>query len=671
MNRGTRRSVVLTASILLLVALLTFMTSRATTLADAQSTGTATRLALVHQTAFVGPDGTFRAEISTAGLPADTRLRTTVYQQVASRSRLDRAMTGDQLGTVVATLPNIAVPTTGTTTVSIPVSAVWPAPTDGAVLTNPGVYPVTIEALGPGGDRLERLVTQLVRLPAADAPTDALEVGAVVPIDAVPLVVDGTMTLGESEATASTRRLAVVDDPTAPSLTIVASPFVLDTLREQGARIVAPTVRRQTLAAPWVSIDSGSLLAGGQESTVVDEHRIGTDMLTSLFTVAPDRRVTVIDGSTTPRALDLAADRGARAVVLDAAQVRASLGVDDSAGLTQQFVIRSENGARFAAMASDDRAAIPFAFGTDPVLAAHRALAQLAMLHFEQPGAGRGVALVLPAITSPVALQEFVAGLAQRAGAASGSAGAPVVEPVTLDALLQSTAVTTDRDGPLVRNWTSDEPRALGSWATVLDDTRWDLRGLRSLLPGGSDATSPVERAALGSADRFLTDPERLAVLAGARTSIRAITSGVSLPTTQRVTLTSRSGDIPLTVGNSLTTDAHVRITVSSPKLDFPDGSTIDLVVPPGTTRTNVRVETRATGAFPMQVSVASADGVLLVASSRIDVRSTAISGWGLVLSIGAGLFLAVWWIRHFRHTRRAKSLIDVDDAETRSTTPR
>jgi hypothetical protein len=43
---------------------------------------------------------------------------------------------------------------------------------------------------------------------------------------------------------------------------------------------------------------------------------------------------------------------------------------------------------------------------------------------------------------------------------------------------------------------------------------------------------------------------------------------------------------------------------------------------------------------------------------SRYTVRSTAVSGVGLALSIGAGVFLTVWWARHWRRTRRSKKLI-------------
>ncbi len=57
----------------------------------------------------------------------------------------------------------------------------------------------------------------------------------------------------------------------------------------------------------------------------------------------------------------------------------------------------------------------------------------------------------------------------------------------------------------------------------------------------------------------------------------------------------------------------------------------------------------RASGAFPLRITVTSPDGVLTVARARVTVRSTAVSGVGVVLSVGALLVLVVWWASHWR----------------------
>jgi hypothetical protein len=71
-----------------------------------------------------------------------------------------------------------------------------------------------------------------------------------------------------------------------------------------------------------------------------------------------------------------------------------------------------------------------------------------------------------------------------------------------------------------------------------------------------------------------------------------------------------------------------------------------------------VHVRVRASGAFPLEVTVRSPDKTLTISTTRFTVRSTAVSGLGLVLTIVAGLFLLLWWGRHFRDGRRARRLV-------------
>ena len=74
-----------------------------------------------------------------------------------------------------------------------------------------------------------------------------------------------------------------------------------------------------------------------------------------------------------------------------------------------------------------------------------------------------------------------------------------------------------------------------------------------------------------------------------------------------------------------------------------------------------------------VEISGANAlDDIVLtrITSGEFNVRSTAVSGVGLVLTIAAGLFLLIWWGRHFRRTRRDKRLIASDHPSMRESTP-
>ena len=66
----------------------------------------------------------------------------------------------------------------------------------------------------------------------------------------------------------------------------------------------------------------------------------------------------------------------------------------------------------------------------------------------------------------------------------------------------------------------------------------------------------------------------------------------------------------------------------------------------------------RASGAFPIRITLESPDGHLEVGRARITVRSTAASGASLVVAMGAATFLAVWWGRNAMKGRRARGLV-------------
>ena len=109
----------------------------------------------------------------------------------------------------------------------------------------------------------------------------------------------------------------------------------------------------------------------------------------------------------------------------------------------------------------------------------------------------------------------------------------------------------------------------------------------------------------------------------------------------------------------------RVQIRFESEKLEFPSGAVpaeagcrqsaagFACTLPPRNTTIRFPVVTRASGTFPLQMTVTSEDGNLALGSARYTVRSTAVSGVGIFLTIGAGIFLAIWWLTHWRRSRR------------------
>ena len=101
-----------------------------------------------------------------------------------------------------------------------------------------------------------------------------------------------------------------------------------------------------------------------------------------------------------------------------------------------------------------------------------------------------------------------------------------------------------------------------------------------------------------------------------------------------------------------------VIVTVQSDKLEFPDGSTRPLELTRRNTTERFSVVARTSGAFPLRITLVSPDGNLTIGRARLTVRSTAASRVSLAVSVGAALFLAIWWGRHVVRGRRAKRLV-------------
>jgi hypothetical protein len=129
--------------------------------------------------------------------------------------------------------------------------------------------------------------------------------------------------------------------------------------------------------------------------------------------------------------------------------------------------------------------------------------------------------------------------------------------------------------------------------------------------------------------------------------------TAIRVPNPHTITLTSRSGEIPLTFRNDTGQPVHVRVTLSSDKLFFPAGADRDLELLPQSTTMRVAVEARTSGTFPLEMIVTSADGTIAISHRRYEIRSTFVSTVGIVLMVSAVVFLAAWWGFDVRRRRR------------------
>jgi hypothetical protein len=157
---------------------------------------------------------------------------------------------------------------------------------------------------------------------------------------------------------------------------------------------------------------------------------------------------------------------------------------------------------------------------------------------------------------------------------------------------------------------------------------------------------------------------------------VNATSEGFEVISEGRTTLAARRAVIPYVIHNDQNIAMTIDVFYSSDKLRFPDGNQRTVTLQPGDNQLGVSVETVGSGDARVLVDLASPDGLLELGSGSIAIRSTAISGLGLVIGAIALLVLGAWWIRTIVRVRRARkgatvagdANVDHDDVDSADT---
>ena len=220
------------------------------------------------------------------------------------------------------------------------------------------------------------------------------------------------------------------------------------------------------------------------------------------------------------------------------------------------------------------------------------------------------------------------------------------------------TGILAGPEDPLVRRLLDGgEVSDVETLARILSAGRVDLASYRTIFGDGDVLADRAEALLDTMAADDVDDGTRDEALASITAHIDDQLARIEAPPLQRVTLTDREGLIQLVFSNDTGIPAEVLLVMRADRLvlpDAPDG-TMHVRLEPDITRVELRVEARSSGDAPLDIRVTSPDGRLAVAETRVAVRTTAVSGVGVVLMVGALAFLAVWWTRTIIRERRGR----------------
>lgn len=544
----------------------------------------------------------------------------------------------------------------------------------GELPQTPGVYPmqITVGASRP-------LTTWLVRVGPPAAGETPYSVSLVVPVRA-PLAdrADGTVALDPTEVTRLDAVATAVEGTAAGAITLVPDPETLDALdgSRPDVRAVLEHLRSAAqddlvLGTTFVPIDIDAWRRAGRDDHVSLQLRWGRDVAARTLgrsSTQISSRTALLAPYDTPAALDALRRDGTANVIVPDTMLEPLRTEGFPSPFAQTFRVRDSTGQDLLAVAADSwlsNAIVDLDRATERGARAQQILADLAAGFFDRPTLARGSVVLLPTDWSPTSA---VIDALLKPLATSSVTQLRDVESF-LGAVSRSSPeregqVETLLSGPLRRGLVPARGADIAEHAAEIDRARATIESYTAIFgaPPVSRLTS-FDELLLAASDVRLTADERRAFIdavtsavdRGLRTADGRI--GITVPESERITLTSRRGTIRVSIDNALPTAATVRIDLRSEKLSFPDGESITTTLQPGSNSVEFDVRTKASGDSLIEYTVNAPSGAVgEIAKGKLRVRSYALSGLGVVLSAVAVLVLATWWIRHGIKTRRART---------------
>jgi hypothetical protein len=239
-----------------------------------------------------------------------------------------------------------------------------------------------------------------------------------------------------------------------------------------------------------------------------------------------------------------------------------------------------------------------------------------------------------------------------------GLSGNPALRPVTLSQLFATVPVGGNHE-PDSRQLQSG-PAGRGISHTSAYRIALARQQLSSFTKAVTGVPPPqlttLSDLLLATESKKLSPSDRTGALDVYERAFAAETGKVSLATGETVTFTAQRASIPITVLSAAAYPLRVVVTLASDKFTFPDGNTRHLLLDRPTTSVRVTAQARTSGdRLPIEVTLHTPNGQLLLAHSVLTVQSTAISFVGVALTVLAGVVLLAWWGRTWWRSRRRR----------------
>ncbi len=605
-------------------------------------------LSLIGQTSWVTtqPSFTLQVKISNLVNPKSLSLDAFVYPKLENRSAfaatINNKVPGDPIWVWSHIVANLKPNKTNIYTISIPLG-IATSVENSLNLNNyggPGVYPVIID-LGnsSSGKRISQLTTHLIYVGNSKI-NPKLDFSWILPQSSK--VVKGSIA-ATSIRNLTSESLLLANNPTVP-VNLAPVPQTLQALSNSGnsGKTVLRLLKKDSqidpiLSQSYVPINEQNLENSKLGPDIGKQISLGSYVIHSTLGISPTPSIWNLTHPANQKSLIELKRLGFKYLVIK----RNSLTpFPNKSNVTLANPFKLSLGPHSPDMIStisDSGLSQHFQNSPGQVLRAHQFLADLAEIYFDDPSVLRGTVVSTPSKWNPSTsfLNVVLPSLAKS----------PIINTVSLKTFFHTVPLATNSfNKPLVTKINSRYHKGILPTKKIKKATQ-ELKSFNDISTPQSNNIYLQEL--LANVEKIgLSYQARLSLIGLFQRTIKNQISSIKLTNNKLITLTSKNGRIPITVSSNLNFPIKVLLRLKSNKLLFPNGSSRFLDLKHQNTTVIFSVKARTPGSFPVKVLLTSADKNLTIDKGEFIIHSTATSIEGILLTIGAGGFLVVWWIK-------------------------
>ncbi len=530
-------------------------------------------------------------------------------------------------------------------------------------LTEPGLYPITIDVLEDGKLRTSHttFIEQVRTDGISRGPLTLAVLAAIDDVSPEPTnleLIEARPQLAEIAALGE-----AIDAPITAAIPPIYARTVLLDDSQLATRLADALAGEEIVAIPADRLDPSSAVGAGLTDHFVAEYNEGSRQLAATLPESRVRPDIWLAGATvTPAGASALSDLGTRLFVMtfdEYATLEGSIPtLTDTSLLLHADLV---NGTTLPMVVIDpimhlldpDRDT-----GNTPAEDAVHLIAEISAMRQQLDPDRRGLVLTTPDLGVPdadvlVHLQQF----------------ANEHPDIGFESLADLIDLTNPFfvNGELFTVQLPDRPEfALGERARRLNATQLQVASVSSMLPAGDARPAAWKESLRLALSTGVTTESATLRFDAVDAELAAIQSQVEPPETYDFTLANRDSPVQIRIGNNGPTELTVVVHAEAEKLAFPNGDVTVQLAPNNVTEVLLDVTARANGVFPVFVQLRTPAGAALGEPVELTARVNTLTGLGRVITMGAVLALATWWFSYFRRRRRSNRATALDDARDR-----